>query len=565
MVGTIDDLNKSMNSLAPTFRTAINATIQSESLPLTRTQTQRDQVTVRRSIYTDMKNNLDALQTATQALISTQGSFGLNLTPSPSIIVGTAGTNVLTATVSDTAIYGDYDFSVTKLAKAETKGTAAVASSDIALGKSGTFWIGGIGVPSIADFTAGDSVTAVNVSDVLGSQRELGTGSYSVQVRESEGTRQFRLVNADGNAVSILSRDGSSYSTGWQNMATDSASYNTGRGLTLTLDSTGAVGNTSLTYTAKGASISISASDTQRTIASMINATSQPEGRDFKASVVAGKLLLTGSQTGVNHTLVYQDDANLGFTSVQTAQNAEFTVNGMAVNKASNSGLTDIVDGTTINLASDAEGKTARLSIASNSNKASAAMTSFVSAFNAAYTHITNKMAITSTTTGDKTTYSRSPLTGDNVFRSLRAVMYNQVANPITNSGSFKSLSEIGLSFDSNMKLTLDSTKFADVLKNKGSDLTALMDAAMGQFNTTISTYSGSSGSLQNSVKSIDDQIKGLDVRISKHQELLNSRKQSLVDQYLGMQTQLAQLGYEAQMFGISLTGGSSSGVNILG
>jgi len=565
MVGTIDDLNKSMNSLAPTFRTAINATIQSESLPLTRTQTQRDQVTVRRSIYTDMKNNLDALQTATQALISTQGSFGLNLTPSPSIIVGTAGTNVLTATVSDTAIYGDYDFSVTKLAKAETKGTAAVASSDIALGKSGTFWIGGIGVPSIADFTAGDSVTAVNVSDVLGSQRELGTGSYSVQVRESEGTRQFRLVNADGNAVSILSRDGSSYSTGWQNMATDSASYNTGRGLTLTLDSTGAVGNTSLTYTAKGASISISASDTQRTIASMINATSQPEGRDFKASVVAGKLLLTGSQTGVNHTLVYQDDANLGFTSVQTAQNAEFTVNGMAVNKASNSGLTDIVDGTTINLASDAEGKTARLSIASNSNKASAAMTSFVSAFNAAYTHITNKMAITSTTTGDKTTYSRSPLTGDNVFRSLRAVMYNQVANPITNSGSFKSLSEIGLSFDSNMKLTLDSTKFADVLKNKGSDLTALMDAAMGQFNTTISTYSGSSGSLQNSVKSMDDQIKGLDVRISKHQELLNSRKQSLVDQYLGMQTQLAQLGYEAQMFGISLTGGSSSGVNILG
>ncbi len=143
--------------------------------------------------------------------------------------------------------------------------------------------------------------------------------------------------------------------------------------------------------------------------------------------------------------------------------------------------------------------------------------------------------------------------------------MYNQVANPITNSGSFKGLSEIGLSFDSNMKMTLDSTKFADALKNKGTDLTAMMDAAMGQLNTTLATYSGSSGSLQSSVKNMDDQIKGLDVRISKHQELLTSRKKSLVDQYLGMQSQLAQLGYEAQMFGISLTGGSSSGVNILG
>ncbi len=110
---------------------------------------------IRRAIYTDMKNNLDALQTATQALISTQGSFGLNLTPSPSIIAGTAGTNVLTATITDTAVYGDYDFSVTKLAKAQTKGHAAVASPDIALGKSGIFLDRRDGVPSIANFTAG--------------------------------------------------------------------------------------------------------------------------------------------------------------------------------------------------------------------------------------------------------------------------------------------------------------------------------------------------------------------------------------------------------------------------
>ena len=565
MVTTVDDLTKSLSNLAPTFRTAITATIQSESQPLIRTQAQRDQVNIRRAIYTDMKKNMDALQSAVQALISTQGSFGLNLTSKSSITPGTTGTSVLTATTTDSAVYGDYDFAVTKLAKAQTQGTVAAASADIALGKSGTFWIGGTGTASVSSFTPGDSLTDATVSTVASGKQELGAGDYTVQVRETSGTRQFRLVNADGNAVSIRSQDGSSYTTSWQNMDTEAVSYDTGRGLTLTLSPSGTVGNTALTYTAAGSSITISASDTQRTIASMINAVTQPEGRDFKASIVAGKLLLTGKQSGSNHTMVFQDNANLGFSVIQAAQNAEFTVNGMAVSRATNTGLTDIVDGATVNLASDAEGKTARMTVGANSDTAANAMATFVSAYNTAYTHIVGKMAITSTTTGDKTTYSRSPLTGDNVFRSLRAVMYNQIANPISNSGSFTRLADIGLSFDSNMKLTLDSTKFTDVLKTNGSDLTALMDAAMGQFNTTISTYSGSSGSLQDSMKSMDDQIKGLETRIAKHNELLFSRKVALVDQYQAMQSQLAELGYEAQMFGISLTGSSTSGVNLLG
>jgi len=565
MVTTVDDLTKSLSNLAPTFRTAITATIQAESQPLIRTQAQRDQVNIRRAIYTDMKTNMDALQNAVQALISTQGSFGLNLTSKSSITPGTTGTSVLTATTTDSAVQGDYDFVVTKLAKAQTQGSVVAASSDIALGKSGTFWIGGTGTAAVSNFTPGDSLTGATVSTVANGKQELGAGDYTVQVRETSGTRQFRLVNADGNAVSILSRDGSSYTTGWQNMDTEAATYDTGRGLTLTLSPSGTVGNTALTYTAAGSSITISATDTQRTIASMINAVTQPEGRDFKASVVAGKLLLTGKQSGSNHTMVFQDNANLGFSVIQLAQNAEFTVNGMPVSRATNTGLTDIVDGATINLASDAEGKTARMTIGANSDAATNAMTAFVSAYNTAYTHIVGKMAITSTTTGDKTTYTRAPLSGDNVFRSLRAVMYNQIANPISNSGSFTRLADIGLSFDSNMKLTLDSTKFTDAIKNKGSDLTALMDAAMGQFNTTISTYSGSSGSLQDSMKSMDDQIKSLDTRIAKHNELLFSRKVALVDQYQAMQSQLVEIGYEAQMFGISLTGSSSSGVNILG
>jgi hypothetical protein len=43
------------------------------------------------------------------------------------------------------------------------------------------------------------------------------------------------------------------------------------------------------------------------------------------------------------------------------------------------------------------------------------------------------------------------------------------------------------------------------------------------------------------------------DQRIAKYNASLTMRKQSLYNQYMGYQTQLADLGRTAQMFGISL------------
>ena len=74
------------------------------------------------------------------------------------------------------------------------------------------------------------------------------------------GTRQFRLVNADGSAMSIRNAGGSGYTSDWQ-ILTD-GEYDTGRGLSFTLNSSGELGNTALPlYTAKGVSITIRAED----------------------------------------------------------------------------------------------------------------------------------------------------------------------------------------------------------------------------------------------------------------------------------------------------------------
>jgi flagellar capping protein FliD len=122
-----------------------------------------------------------------------------------------------------------------------------------------------------------------------------------------------------------------------------------------------------------------------------------------------------------------------------------------------------------------------------------------------------------------------------------------------SNSGNYKRLEEIGISFDSNMKLNLDNEKFSTALKENRSDVTALLDIAMGGINDVLSQYTKTSGYLSKSITSLEGQKKTYDLRISKYNDTLMLRKQALYKQYLEYQTQLADLGRTAEMFGINL------------
>lgn len=518
---------------------------------------------MRRGVFTDVKTNFDALQSAIQALISTQSTYGLNLISKASVTPATSGTTVLNINkTSENAAVSDYDISVTKLAKAHSRATAAVASPDIALNKSGSFWMGGTGIAALqtettpgvySDFVPSGSVTAATTSTTATGQRELGTGDYTLQVRDSAGVRQFRLVNADGNAVSIRSSNSTSiYTSDWQNMS--DGAYDTGRGQILTLSKNSSLDATTFHYTAKGTSITISSNDTQRNIVNAINAATQPEGRDFRASIVANQLVLTAAQTGVNHSMIYSDSAGLGFnTLLQNARNAEFNINGMNISRASNNNLTDVVDGVTLSLAGDAEGKSARLTVSANMDKASGLMAALVSKFNATITHLKDKLTSTSKIENGKTTYTRGALSGETIFSSFRTDMMYKMSRNYTNSGSLRRLEEVGLSFDKDMKLTLDTEKFREAFANNTADVKALLDASMGDMNTMMSRFTGTSGLLTRTLSSIESQGKEYDQRIAKYNASLEIRKQSLYNQYMEYQAQLVDLGNTAIMFGINL------------
>jgi flagellar capping protein FliD len=155
MATTVSSIDASIKNLVPSFQTAIKTTIEAESEPLKRVQTLKDSMDLRRGIYTDVKANFDALQSAIQALISTQSSFGMKLVSKASITPAISGSTVLTVSKTDeNASATDYDVTVSKLAKAHSRATSAVSSPDIALNKSGTFWMGGTGIAALQTETS---------------------------------------------------------------------------------------------------------------------------------------------------------------------------------------------------------------------------------------------------------------------------------------------------------------------------------------------------------------------------------------------------------------------------
>jgi len=547
--------NSDADSLTSTFRTSITNILTAESQPMQRLQAQRDEIDVRKSVYTDLKTNFDALQTSLKALISTQADYSLTTGVKASVTPTTTGTTVVSATLtSQSAMAASYDISVTQLARAHSQASEAQISADVALGKTGAFWLGGTGTASMS-FTGNSNVTAAATSVVATGQTELATGTYNVEIRESGGSRQFRIVDADGKAVSIAKVDGTGYTSDWQ--TNNGGTFDTKRGFSITLNGSAAPGSSALNYTAKGVSINIDATDNLREIAAAINEADQPEGREFKASIIGKQLVLTAKQSGTNHSMIHSslDDIGLGTDedAEQTARDAIFSVNGLSLTRSSNTNLTDVIDGVTLSLAGDAEGKSATLDVTADYTAMANTVSTMVSKYNAAFTHLTAKLSITSTTTGDETTYTRSTLTGDTVFRTLRIDLANRMSRSYATSGEFSSLEEIGLTLDDNLKLTLDQTKFTEAMQSNPDDVTALLDKALGSMETMISTYTGSTGSLSYSIDSMEDQAESMDTQINRYTANLKLREASLINQYMELQLIIADWGNVATSFGIDL------------
>lgn len=209
------------------------------------------------------------------------------------------------------------------------------------------------------------------------------------------------------------------------------------------------------------------------------------------------RLVLTSTATGADKAMkiAVNGDATLAgllahdpagtqnLTETVTAKNAAFKIDGLAISKTSNT-VTDAIPGLTLTLtrqtAADAP---VRLTVTQDRSQATAAVSSFVSAYNQLNTTLTKLTAYNAT---DK---QASVLTGDATARSIQTQLRSVLTTALTGvPGSYRTLSQVGVSFQADGTLAVDSGKLQAAVTADPQSVMALF-AAVGSATDSQASY----------------------------------------------------------------------------
>lgn len=218
------------------------------------------------------------------------------------------------------------------------------------------------------------------------------------------------------------------------------------------------------------------------------------------------RLLLSSAQTGAANSLeITVDDtgdgnhvdaaglsalafnsgaANMGQTVA--AQDALFSINGLGISSAENQAR-NAIDGVTITLKELTGTAPVTLTIAENRDSVKTAISNLIAGYNSF------NQTMNSLTAYNAETRSASPLQGDFSARSIASQLRQTLSNAVAGfNGPFSSLSEIGITTESNGNLKLDSVRLDKILVENFDQIAGLFAQVGFPGDSSISYVSAS-------------------------------------------------------------------------
>ncbi|MBI3903706.1 MAG: flagellar filament capping protein FliD [Nitrosomonadales bacterium] len=185
---------------------------------------------------------------------------------------------------------------------------------------------------------------------------------------------------------------------------------------------------------------------------------------------------------GLAAVLAHDPAGTQNLTETAAAQNAEFNVNGIAISKASNT-VTDVIQGVTLNLTNKTTSPV-NVTVTRNTSTISTAVSSFVKAYNDLNSTLVNVSSY------NAATKTGAVLLGDSTIRSLQTQLRGILNKPIgSTGGTLTTLSQIGVSFQKDGTLALDSTKLTAAINSNFNDIASLF-ATVGKSSDSLVGYS---------------------------------------------------------------------------
>lgn len=280
------------------------------------------------------------------------------------------------------------------------------------------------------------------------------------------------------------------------------------------------------------------------------------------------RLVLNSRQTGAANGFRIEVDAGLAalaFTETQAAQDARFSLNGLALTSASNT-IANAIEGLTLTLlrappAGSAPGTTvdAQITVARDADAVKKSVNDFVKAYNDV------ERLIAELTRFDPNTKTAAVLNGESLLRqaqsSVRAIVRGTMSAA---AGEHTRLSEVGLEIQRDGSLRLNETRFGDALAADHARVTRLfsatstVEAEQGfavRLRARIDAIAGTGGSLAAREDGLRSSIRSLDAQQERIESRLSLVESRLLAQYSKLDALLATRQQQSAALANALAG----------
>ncbi len=376
--------------------------------------------------------------------------------------------------------------------------------------------------PSVGD----DKVLSVSAS------ASAVAGSYSVEVFALAQSQQLtkggftsssQVVGTGTIRLELGSYSGGVFTVNPEKSAkniTIDSTNSTLAGIRDAINAAGAGVSATIVNGVGGSQLFLTANDTGLTNSIRIT-TTDADGNNVDAAGLS-QLVYDPTTAGGNIT-------NLSET--KAAQNAALKINGIDVSSASNS-ISGALDGLTLNLLKTNVGTPTTISV----NKDTAAIKAKIEAFVKSYNDLSRTLR--DLTAFNSTTRTASPLNGDGAARIVQSQLRNVLSNPVGGGSSgYSRLSEVGITFQADGSLAIDSSKLQAALDNPSKDLSTLfvssgstiglagaLDKAIDSLVDSDGLLSGRTDGINNSIRDLGKQRDTLERRLQDTEKRLRAQ-----------------------------------------
>ena len=179
-------------------------------------------------------------------------------------------------------------------------------------------------------------------------------------------------------------------------------------------------------------------------------------------------------------------DAGQALSETQTAQNAQFKIDGIDISKGSNS-VTDVIPGVTLNLAKTNVGTPTSITVARDTASVISSVGAFVKAFNDVNQHLKDASAF------DPITKQAAILNGEASVRSIQNQVRVVLNAPVSGGASaYSLLFQIGVTLQKDGSLQIDDSKLQTAVNGNFADIAGLF-SNVGKSSDALVSYTSAS------------------------------------------------------------------------